>query len=461
MKNSKAHQAIINPKSSSKVGRRSLLLFARLLSYLPYSVRSALGLTIGYLAGLLPIRERRFASLQLRAFLPEAPWRTITPRVFSNVGQTLLESLNVKPILKRTSKHITCENWDEIQEWVSDSRPLITLTGHTGNWDLLAAWVISRGIPLTTIGREARSPSAQALLKKIREDYGIETIWRSDRAGLKRLISCLNERRVLAALIDQDTRVDSIAVPFFGSPAKTPVSLITLGQKMNARFVTAFIFRTGWLRYSVFASEIPDQVSEEKVLEIYNQRLESLIRQYPSQWVWFHKRWRSPDGKNTLSSKEYERSLLSRAGALCALISLIFSACASSHLAGSIEEAESLSEQGRYEDAIKSYREHIDQRSLASRPDWENPYFYLISISELELELGRPYEALKACAEAERQGVDSRLISDRYRAIASWHIERGESQQAFEILKQNRERDPLLFDALLDRVARDMAREGV
>jgi len=465
MKNSEASQASNNQKFGGKLAERSLLLIVKLLSCLPYSIRSALGLALGYLAGLLPIRERRFASLQLRAFLPEAPWRTITPRVFSNVGQTLLESLNVKPILKRASKHITCENWDEVKGWVSDSRPLITLTGHTGNWDLLAAWVISRGIPLTTIGREARSPSAQALLKKIREDYGIETIWRSDRAGLKRLISCLNERRVLAALIDQDTRVDSIAVPFFGSPAKTPVSLITLGQKMNARFVTAFIFRTGWLRYSVFASEIPDQENEEKVLEIYNQQLESLIRKYPSQWVWFHKRWRSPDGKNTLSSKEYERSLLSRAGALCALISplisLIFSACASSHLAGSIEEAESLSEQGRYEDAIKSYREHIDQRSLASRPDWENPYFYLIRISELELELGQPDEALKACTEAEQQGVDPRLISDRYRAIASWHIERGESQQAFEILKQNRARDPLLFDALLDRVARDMARKGI
>jgi KDO2-lipid IV(A) lauroyltransferase len=195
---------------------------------------------------------------------------------------------------------------------VRDERPIVCLTGHTGNWDLLAAYVISRGIPLTTIGREARSPTAQKVLETVREGYGIETIWRSDRTGLKRLLQCLKERRVVAALIDQDTRVDSIMVPFFGTPAKTPVSLISLGRKMNARFVTAFLFRTGWFRYSVWVEEIPDLNSEYDILCEYHQRLETLIRRFPSQWVWFHKRWRSlPDG-TALSSREYQALLHDR-----------------------------------------------------------------------------------------------------------------------------------------------------
>jgi KDO2-lipid IV(A) lauroyltransferase len=282
------------------------------LALLPFWLRSALGWTLGYIAGLLPLRERTFAWLQLKVFLPEVSASRITPRVFANAGQTLLESLNIRPILTCTPARVTCDSWQQVEHWIADPRPIVALTAHTGNWDLLAAWVIAQGIPLTTIGREARSASAQTVLRSIREGYGIETIWRSDRSGMKRLIACLQQRRVVAALIDQDTRVESISVPFFGSPAKTPVSLIKLGQKMNARFVTAFLFRTGWLRFSVFVEDIPDFETEQEVLAAYHQTLENLIRRYPSQWVWFHKRWRSPPGEETLSSRAYERVLRER-----------------------------------------------------------------------------------------------------------------------------------------------------
>jgi KDO2-lipid IV(A) lauroyltransferase len=307
-------KAELKPDRGISLTTTLMLALTSVLAWVPFSFRSALGWTIGYLVGLLPIRERTFALLQLKVFLPEVSAERMTPRVFANAGQTLLESLNIRPILKNSglansTSRIRCDSWDQVNRWTSDPRPIICLTGHTGNWDLLAGWVISKGIPLTTIGREARKPSAQAVLKAIREGYGIETIWRSDRSGLKRLVSCLKERRVLAALIDQDTRVESALIPFFGQMAKTPVSLITLGRKMNARFVTAFIFRTGWLRFSVFIEELPDLSSDEESLALYNQRLESLIRRYPAQWVWFHKRWRSPNNRETLSSGEYERFL--------------------------------------------------------------------------------------------------------------------------------------------------------
>jgi len=300
------------PNQQTKDASVALRVFTSALGALPFTIRSGLGFILGYIAGLLPLRERTFTWLQLKVFLPSVSARWITPLVFANAGQTLLESLNVRPILANGSKRISCESWERVDSWVKDQRPIVALTAHTGNWDLLAAWVISRGIPLTTIGREARKPSAQAILRSIREGYGIETIWRSDRSGLKRLIACLKERRVLAALIDQDTRVESVSIPFFGAPAKTPVSLITLGRKMNARFVTAFLFRTGWLRFSVFIEEVPELPSDQEILEVYSQRLETLIRRFPNQWVWFHKRWRSPPGQEPLSSRAYEAMLRER-----------------------------------------------------------------------------------------------------------------------------------------------------
>jgi KDO2-lipid IV(A) lauroyltransferase len=285
---------------------------ARLVAAIPFFFRSILGWCLGYAVGVFPSRERRMADLQIKAFLPEKRSWTLTPRVFANAGRTAVESLSLRPIIRNHARYITCDSWQTVEAWLREDRPIVTLTAHTGNWDLLAGYVISRGIPLTTIGREARNPQAQAVLRWIREGYGIETIWRSDKAGLKRLVQCLKERRVVAALIDQDTKVESIPVPFFGQPAKTPVSLITLGRKFNARFVSAFLFRTGWFRFSVFVEEIPDGLTEEDVLKVYNDRLEQFIRDYPDQWVWFHKRWRTTPQGITLSTKEYAAALEAR-----------------------------------------------------------------------------------------------------------------------------------------------------
>jgi KDO2-lipid IV(A) lauroyltransferase len=271
-----------------------------------------IGWCLGYIAGLIPSRERRITKRQLQAFLPEVHSWTLIPRVFANAGRTAFESLSLRQITKNHARYIRCEGWQTVDAWVRDDRPIVTLTAHTGNWDLLAAYVIARGIPLTTIGREARNAHAQAVLQWIRNRYGIETIWRSDKAGLKRLIQCLKERRVVAALIDQDTRVESIPVPFFGEPAKTPVSLITLGRRSNARFVSAFLFRTGWFSYTAFVEELPDGPSEADILNAYNQRLEHLIKRFPDQWVWFHKRWRTRVDGHTLSTKEYMMALEAR-----------------------------------------------------------------------------------------------------------------------------------------------------
>jgi KDO2-lipid IV(A) lauroyltransferase len=143
----------------------------------------------------------------------------------------------------------------------------------------------------------------------MREAYGIDTIWRADKSGIKRIINCFKERRVMAALIDQDTRVDSVFVPFFGTPAKTPSALVDLGKRFNARFVSAFIIRTSGTQFEIHTAELDASQNPEEILAEYHQNLERLIRDYPDQWVWIHKRWRSGPSGTTLGTKEYLKTL--------------------------------------------------------------------------------------------------------------------------------------------------------
>jgi tetratricopeptide (TPR) repeat protein len=124
-------------------------------------------------------------------------------------------------------------------------------------------------------------------------------------------------------------------------------------------------------------------------------------------------------------------------------------------------DAEELSSEGKHDEAIAAYQEHIANRlEVADRPEWENPYFYLLNVGDIELSRGNVDKALAAYEEAEREKVDLPLVADRYRAVASWYEEHGQLQKSLEILTKYREKDPLIFDSMLDRVARELTEAG-
>ncbi len=124
-------------------------------------------------------------------------------------------------------------------------------------------------------------------------------------------------------------------------------------------------------------------------------------------------------------------------------------------------DAEQLSSDGKHDEAIAAYREHIANRlEVTDRPEWENPYFYLLNVGDIELNRGNVDQALATYEEAEREKVDLPLVADRYRAVASWYEEHGKLEQALEILTKYQDKDPLIFDSMLDRVARELTEQG-
>lgn len=127
-----------------------------------------------------------------------------------------------------------------------------------------------------------------------------------------------------------------------------------------------------------------------------------------------------------------------------------------------VRDADELSKQGQHDAAIASYREHMDARLAASdRPEAENPYFYLLMMGDVELSRGDTAKALALYEEAEQNGVEKQLVADRYRAAASWYESHGQLKEAMELLAKYRDRDDLLFDAMADRIAKELtAREG-
>jgi tetratricopeptide (TPR) repeat protein len=119
--------------------------------------------------------------------------------------------------------------------------------------------------------------------------------------------------------------------------------------------------------------------------------------------------------------------------------------------------AEKLTAEKQYAQAIEAYQRHIEHRlSLADRPEWDNPYIYLLDIGDLYLEQGQVNRAIETYELAEEKEVRSEFVNDRYRHIAAWYEKQQQREKALEILNQYRSRDPLLFDLMMDRIAKDI-----
>ena len=124
-----------------------------------------------------------------------------------------------------------------------------------------------------------------------------------------------------------------------------------------------------------------------------------------------------------------------------------------------LQEVEEALREDRFNDAIAAYQAHIEDRLAEDdRPAWENPYFYYLLIGDIELRRGEVDKALKAYELAESNGVADELVADRYRSVGRWYEEKQELQSAIEVLSRYKDRDPLLIEAILDRLAKELTR---
>jgi KDO2-lipid IV(A) lauroyltransferase len=263
-------------------------------------VLGSIGFSLGYIFGLIPSKPREVSRCQLKRFLnrPE-----LTPFVFAHVGRTFFEALAPYP----NNAIFDAPNFDSVSSLLSRGKGLLVLTAHFGQWDLLGAYSVKRGIPLYAIGRPARR--LQWLLEWIREKHGIKTIWRVGKGGARQIEELLSKGNVVAALIDQDTRVKSIPVDFFGVNASTPVTAVRIALSQGIPIASAFIRREKQ-RFVVDTREITGALPEDVLLE-FNKRLEDQIRLAPEQWVWFHQRWRTNSEGIRVSFDDYIKFLRS------------------------------------------------------------------------------------------------------------------------------------------------------
>jgi KDO2-lipid IV(A) lauroyltransferase len=242
-------------------------------------------------------RRRRRTIDNLAAAFPEwseAEHVRVARASFGHLGTSIAEMLHIRRRSPaEASSHVTVEGFEEVERIRAGGRPILIVTAHCGNWELLATANHSHGLALAAMVRELESSAVNQLALALRAHLGSEIIVRGDSSSPRKLLKTLRSGGTLALLIDQDIETEGVFVPFFGRLAFTTVAVSSLADRLGAEVVPAFCERnedgSHLLRFHP-AVELPED--PEAATALLTARIEEQIRHRPEQWVWLHRRWR-------------------------------------------------------------------------------------------------------------------------------------------------------------------------
>ena len=254
-----------------------------------------MGRFFGFLGWHVLRRYRKRALANIELAFPDWPAqkrRDTIRSMFLHLGQSMLEWLWL-PNLDLKKLEATTEIHDAhfIDDALAMGRGALIFTAHFGNWEWLAATVTLLGHPLTVLQRERDEPDLNRFITRMRSHFGMRSIGRKSSTSALEMFRALRKGELLAFLIDQNIRAESVKVPFFGRPALTPVGPARLAVRAEAPVMICFIERRGEKQIVHFQEPILSSDPYEITARL-TAAIEEQVRRAPEQWVWFHNRWK-------------------------------------------------------------------------------------------------------------------------------------------------------------------------
>jgi len=274
------------------------------LGRLPLGWAQALGRAAGTAAFHLAPGERAKALASLSVAFPELGEegrRELARRCFRHLGTAVMEMVVAPRLGDRFDALVDCSGdaLAAMERAAASGKGGVCVAAHLGNWELQAWGVARRGLPLHAVGKENVDPRLTRLIDRFRASGGVRNVWRGQPGAAVALLRALRKGELLAMLIDQDTNVQNVFVPFFGRPAATPRAAADLVLRTGAAALVCLIHKRedGTYRASSEELEVPHTGDPERdVVELtarFTARIEAAIRAHPEQWVWMHQRWKT------------------------------------------------------------------------------------------------------------------------------------------------------------------------
>jgi Kdo2-lipid IVA lauroyltransferase/acyltransferase len=228
--------------------------------------------------------------------------RAISRDVFMNLGKNVGDILRHADVstLKDLEKFVVMKGFENFEIANARGKGVVFVACHMGAFELQITSMALRGLNFMVIGTPLKDKRLNDLMWKHRNKNGTNAVER-DKATFP-MLKTLKSGGSVALLIDQDTKVKSTFVNFFGMPASTPIGAALLALKTGAAVLPAFshLGEDGKQHIEILP-EIPlrNTGNEEEDIhfntQVYTDIIEARIRKYPSQWVWMHERWKTKE----------------------------------------------------------------------------------------------------------------------------------------------------------------------
>lgn len=258
---------------------------------------------LGSLAYYFAAQTRALTLRHLSIAFPEKNAAAITrlaKSTFRMLGKNAGDILSSSKVmtLRDLEKFLRTEGLENYEAAHAKGKGVIFLTCHLGAFDLQITNMAMRGLNPNIIGTPLKNRKLNDLLWNYRNLHGAIPIARGKETF--RMIKVLKSGGSVALLIDQDTKVKSVFVDFFGMPAATPAGAAILAMKTGAAVIPTYIYLgDDDLQHMHILPEIHmrNTGDEDRDIilntQILTSFIEQTIRQYPDQWVWMHERWKT------------------------------------------------------------------------------------------------------------------------------------------------------------------------
>lgn len=278
------------------------------LGILPRRLAVWFGISVMRLGFYLLGRLKKVARRNLQIAFPElsdAEREKLTRGTFDNLGRVLGEMSQFPRFTPARLEQLIEFRFDpdtleKYEEWRHNGRGAIIVSPHLGNWELLVfAWSALRE-PISYLARPLDNPKIEELTVSLRTRFGNRPINKTN--AVPTAIRILREGGTLGILADVNAHPrEGVFVPFFGVPACTSSGVAMLAIRTNAIIIPLCgVWDEETQRYVAVHGEIiePSKTGDRQkdVYETtarFTAEVEKLIRAFPDQWMWIHKRWKS------------------------------------------------------------------------------------------------------------------------------------------------------------------------
>ena len=281
----------------------SLMIFSRLVRFLPYGVLLFLGRILGNLYYIFVKKQRERAVTQMMPALnvSEDEARKIVRESFVNLARNMLEIFYMPNLNeKNLSDYIKIDHLERMTDALAEGHGVVVLTGHIGTWEWLSAAFTLNGLPVTAIAKLQPNQEYSRALDDLRATINVE-IFNRGTSELLAAGRALKKGKILGFLADQDGGPGGAFIEFLGKVASTPMGPAVFAKKFHSPVLPAFIIRQPDGKHLVKilpAMHFEDTGDTDGDLFRFTEKmtkiLEQVIRENPTQWLWFQKRWNTP-----------------------------------------------------------------------------------------------------------------------------------------------------------------------